>query len=275
MTYAENIKIVELNVTEICNRRCWFCPRHDPEVYPNRFDQYMTPNTYYDILRSLESTNFNGIISIAGFGEPLYAKHLLEGIKILSKKYPIKIITNGDRLNLELINKFEKLNVQEFKVDLYDGPHQYEFMMEMFKHSQYTIVDTFSESTNLDKKEVILNKVYAKTIESLNYYNRAGSAEIQGHKGNTLDRPCYVPFYKIKIDWNGQYLLCMSDWHREADISKDKTYNVKDMNVEEYLQSDRFKDFVKSMTSTKRNDLTPCNKCDINGMECGELWSHA
>ena len=27
---------VEINPTELCNRRCSFCPRSDPSVYPNR-----------------------------------------------------------------------------------------------------------------------------------------------------------------------------------------------------------------------------------------------
>ena len=27
---------VELNTTELCNRKCVFCPRVDPGVYPNR-----------------------------------------------------------------------------------------------------------------------------------------------------------------------------------------------------------------------------------------------
>ena len=31
-----SILTVEMNLTELCNRKCVFCPRHDPEVYPNR-----------------------------------------------------------------------------------------------------------------------------------------------------------------------------------------------------------------------------------------------
>ena len=31
-----SILTIELNTTELCNRTCVFCPRHDSEVYPNR-----------------------------------------------------------------------------------------------------------------------------------------------------------------------------------------------------------------------------------------------
>ena len=30
------ILTIELNTTELCNRKCVFCPRHDSSVYPNR-----------------------------------------------------------------------------------------------------------------------------------------------------------------------------------------------------------------------------------------------
>ena len=32
----DSILTVEINTTELCNRTCVFCPRHDPTVFPNR-----------------------------------------------------------------------------------------------------------------------------------------------------------------------------------------------------------------------------------------------
>ena len=37
-----SILTVEVNTTELCNRNCIFCPRHDPKVFPNR-NLHMTP----------------------------------------------------------------------------------------------------------------------------------------------------------------------------------------------------------------------------------------
>ena len=40
MTIEESLKllpqIISINPTELCTRRCEFCPRADPNVYPNR-----------------------------------------------------------------------------------------------------------------------------------------------------------------------------------------------------------------------------------------------
>jgi wyosine [tRNA(Phe)-imidazoG37] synthetase (radical SAM superfamily) len=30
------LQIVDINVTEVCTRKCVFCPRVDPKLYPNR-----------------------------------------------------------------------------------------------------------------------------------------------------------------------------------------------------------------------------------------------
>ena len=76
------------------------------------------------------------------------------------------------------------------------------------------------------------------------------------------------------IDWNGDYLLCMSDWFRSSDIAKDKSYNVKQMSIDEYLTSPRFKAFIKKMKTTKRQGLTPCETCDVDGTLMGKTWDY-
>ena len=46
------LKIVEFNPTELCNRTCHFCPRHDPEVYPN-LNLHLDPNTVQNVVDDL------------------------------------------------------------------------------------------------------------------------------------------------------------------------------------------------------------------------------
>ena len=31
-----SLVVIEINLTELCNRKCVFCPRVDPKVFPNR-----------------------------------------------------------------------------------------------------------------------------------------------------------------------------------------------------------------------------------------------
>ena len=66
-TELSSILTVEVNTTELCNRTCVFCPRHDPKVFPNR-NLHMTPKGAETIAKELGRNNFNGKISFSGFG---------------------------------------------------------------------------------------------------------------------------------------------------------------------------------------------------------------
>ena len=252
------IKIVELNITELCNRKCWFCPRADSKVYANQ-NKHMSVDTYHDIVRALNESNYTGKICISGFSEPLMCKTFFEGLDILSPHFPIILITNYDLLTTDKLRKLDKYNITEFRIDLYDGEHQYEKLRQMLKESEY-------KSSNL-----IIKKVYSQ--ESLDFYNRGGIAKFESSAGIDTNRPCHIPFYKAMIDWNGNYLLCHSDWHRVSDVSK-SLLNVKTTTLQQYLDSDVYKVFVEKMNTTRRNNLHPCKSCDIYGVKEGEMWSH-
>ena len=66
----KSILTVEVNTTELCNRKCVFCPRYNDEVYPNR-NLHMTPNGAGLIADNLAKHGFEGKISFSGFGENL------------------------------------------------------------------------------------------------------------------------------------------------------------------------------------------------------------
>ena len=72
---------VEINPTELCNRTCSFCPRSDPEVYPNR-KLHMTIELADMLSEQLHEAHFTGDIHITGWGEPLLNPDILE---IISK----------------------------------------------------------------------------------------------------------------------------------------------------------------------------------------------
>ena len=55
---------VELNVNELCNRTCIFCPRHDPKVYPNQ-NLHMSLDLADEIANQLSDVNFDGIVNIS------------------------------------------------------------------------------------------------------------------------------------------------------------------------------------------------------------------
>ena len=73
---------VELNINELCNRTCIFCPRHDPKLYPNQ-NLHMDLSLAEEIAKQLSEINFNGIVNISGTGEATLTKYLPSIVKNL------------------------------------------------------------------------------------------------------------------------------------------------------------------------------------------------
>ena len=80
----KSLVVIEINLTELCNRKCIFCPRVDPEVFPNR-NLHMNLSLSEKISSNLRDINYKGRISFSGFGEPLLAKNFLSHIKNFRK----------------------------------------------------------------------------------------------------------------------------------------------------------------------------------------------
>ena len=112
---------VELNVNELCNRTCVFCPRHDSEVYPNQ-NLHMEMETAHKIRKELEELNWRGTINLCGNGEPLLHKDIVGLVKALGDKIGVEITTNGDFLKKKLIQDLYDNHLDYMVVSMYDGP---------------------------------------------------------------------------------------------------------------------------------------------------------
>ena len=74
------LRSVEINPTELCNRKCIFCPRVDPKIYKNQ-KKHIDPSLCQLIGEQLQDFGFTGRIGFVGFGEPLLHPNLVECIR--------------------------------------------------------------------------------------------------------------------------------------------------------------------------------------------------
>jgi len=250
---------VELNVNELCNRTCVFCPRHDPKIYPNQ-NLHMDLELAELISVQLVSVGFKGIVNISGTGEATLTKHLPLIVKEFGdKKIHIEIVTNGDKLTPKLITDLYLAGLSQMVVSMYDGPEQIEHFNNLFdecgvSEDLYTLRDRW-----YDEEEDY----------GLLYTNRAGS---MGEKLlSPHERPCYYPHYATYIDWNGDVLLCCQDMYNRTEIFG----NVKDKPLLDIWVDKKLNDFRKKLVKGERT-ISPCNNCTANGMVFGEnhsrLW---
>ena len=253
-----SILTVEINTTELCNRTCVFCPRHDPEVFPNR-NLHMTVKGAATIAKELANNDFRGKISLSGFGENLLNPQFPEIVSAFREYLPdatIECNTNGDRLTKEYAEDLiSQRGLDILYINLYDGIEQMEHFDEIMKDIPQDKYKYRMHWGDFEKHGLILN-------------NRSGVMDWVGVEESSVTalqgKPCHYPFYKMFVDWNGDVLFCSNDWGREhvvGNLLQDSLYDVW---------------FSKPMTKIRKKlmkgdrSMSPCNKCSVDGSLFGK-----
>ncbi len=234
---------IELNVSETCTRQCSFCPRSNG--YPNK-SNFMSRETAVYIASHLDDINYTGRVGLSGFGEPLCHPDLWYICFLLyNGTRSLELITNGDLLTKDKVIKLFRMGIDKFIVNLYDDDADENKIIEMFD-------------------EWDLNCLRIRRTKDLILNNRAGSLDIEC-SGN--EKECYLPFYKLMIDWNGDYMMCSNDWNRSKILPSVKDISIKDYWTENLELTNLRKNLIKG-----ERIKTPCTNCNCTGTLVGESY---
>ena len=188
----DSILTVEINTTELCNRTCVFCPRHDPRVFPNR-QLHLTVKGASTIAEELAENQYQGKISFSGFGENLLNPNFIDIVKEFRFNLPQAILecnTNGDKLDSIYATKLFRAGLDLLYINLYDGIEQIEHFDQimnnaMISQAQYKYRMHWGD---FEKHGLILN-------------NRSGVIDWVGIEESDVEslqgKPCHYPFYKM------------------------------------------------------------------------------
>lgn len=239
------LQSVQLNPTEMCNRTCIFCPRHDPKLYRNS-KNHMSVDLCRIIGQQLSELQFKGRIGFVGFGEPLLHPKLAECIRAIKqsgvKAQWIEVNTNGDFLTRDIIESLRDAGCTDIAVSMYDRDDSKKYKI-MFK--------------DIDIRYVLRHHYDKKKNYNLELVDRIGILRGQLRLDN--QRPCYIPFYKMFIDWDGSFLLCDQDWGRTT-----KRHNILDIGIKDFW-IEKLNDYRKNLAVSDRAAQHPCNSCNVNG----------
>ena len=244
------LTVVEVNPTELCNRTCAFCPRVDPEVYPNQ-NLHMSLETITALVDNLYNHNYKGRIVFSGMGEPTLGKNILDLIQVAKGKiHDIQLYTNGDKILKDewyTIEDFIQAGITSIFVDVYDNHEQ--FVAWKQKIVPFT-----------DRIPIHLSAKYTFPIEI--WTNRSGTVKTDGIPQKALKQPCYLPHTKAFVDWDGSLLLCCNDWARAAGrFGNVNTTPFHQLWLSEEMNSIRKKLLLDSRTKAG----APCNTCNATG----------
>ena len=256
--------IIEISNSGVCNRECSFCPRSDPGY--KHVKEFFSNKLHDKLCDDLSSYNFSGIFAYCGFNEPLLKKDINRDITYARKKLPnskIEIVTNGDVLNKERLQKLFDSGLSTILISVYDGKKEEDEFHEL------------CESLNLKKSQyVIRNRYMPEELDfGLTISNRAGNLENANYKISSSEKYknkiCTYPSYMFFIDYNGDVLMCSHDWSKEKILG-----NLNEKNFFQIWNSDKSKFVRKNLNNSKRC-FAPCNKCDVVGDLVGQNHANA
>lgn len=261
---APPLSLVEFNLTGLCNRKCEFCPRVDPAVFPN-VNVAMTVELYQKVVEDLAAMNFDGIILYSAFGEPLLHRRIEELISITRRLCPatrIEVITNGDFVTRPKVRRLFAAGLSTLLISLYDGLHQ----LKKF--------GALRRALRLGDDQLVLRKRYLPRSKKFGILlsNRSGLVELPDLGVRKLREPiresCYYPFYQMLVDYDGAVLLCPHDWGKRLIAGNLNHQSVHEVWTSELMRSTRL-----SLAACDRG-FAPCNGCDVRGNVMGEGHFH-
>ena len=255
---APLFKWLEISPIDVCNRKCNFCPKSDPQIAPDQHQAVMPPILFNKIAEELEELEYEGTVMLAGYGEPLLSKHIIDMVNAFSKVCNTEITTNGDPLTPKKISKLLEAGVSKIVVSLYDGPSQIEEMENLFRSAGAT-----------GDHYILRDRWYdEKSDFGLKLTNRGGTISL-GDSRPTNAKQCFYPSYMMMVDWNGDVFLCTQDWNRRV-----RCGNLNYEHIESVWNSRVFKNYRQSLCSGNRS-ASPCIGCNADGTKHGKLHAAA
>ena len=260
-TGLKGLSVIELCITELCTRKCSFCPRADADNYPNQ-KLFMDIDTITNIGNSCKAHYFEGDFHISGFGESLTNKEFLvitERLRSILPTNRITLTTNGDLLTVDRISQIYTSGVNYIIVSCYDGEKAMRKFDKMF-------ADANIRDNDYEIRE--LWKAPEETVDSMmrrnKFNNRSGAVMVKAARDDVNDNPCYLPFYKLVFDWNGEALLCCNDWYR-----RHKGFgNINEQSIKDIWLGEEFTKIRSKLKDGKRTGPA-CKHCNVHGTLVG------
>jgi len=254
------LTVLEVNPTELCNRLCSFCPRVDPEVYPNR-NLNMTEATMHNLVANLHKHNYQGRLVFSGFGEPTLNKNILKLIKIASAKIKdVQMYTNGDKIlddGWYTMQEIVDTGLTSLFIDVYDSKQQHDRWREKIEPFKSILPIHLSAKYNFPIKI---------------FTNRAGTVKTIGIPQKALKTSCFLPHTKAFVDWDGAILLCCNDWSRAAgSFGNINTTPFHELWMSEPLMKIR----RKLLNDSRMKAGSPCNVCNATGNQRLKDWARS
>ncbi|MBN3032712.1 MAG: radical SAM/SPASM domain-containing protein [Candidatus Saganbacteria bacterium] len=278
---------IEFEPTNHCNAQCVFCPRGDP-----RKKGYIGFETVKQGVALAKSAGIKAF-KLAGFGEPLLHKELIEHLRYIRTEIPdstILLITNGSQLTPELFEQLAQIPVSRINIS-FNGYDQQSYEMLMCGLSFHKLVAHLKEiaahnrgRVNIQFVPILTRSFGLAEVEKMkglltglgfdeknfkfHHVITGRSGKLQNEK--LLDEAyakslkdieikdkskvvCLAALGNLFIGWNGDIHICCNDIYGEAVVG-----NIKGLKTAEELK--QLEDKNLALRAGYAFDV--CRQCD-------------
>jgi len=232
---------ISIECNSYCNRFCSFCTR----TYDNREKVRMPTETIFKTLNELSEVSFNGLVSFHFYNEVFTDKRIFELFeKCQDLGLNNYLVTNGDFLTVENVERLSQYNIKEFTLSLYDSENRADFEKRSREH-----IDKFKlDQYNWDL--IILNG-------GENFTNRAGYVE---HTEEKYELPvkaaCSKIVKKVDVRYDGEVVMCCLDYYGLHSIG-----NIVHENIIDIWYSDKRREQLNDLAEGSRYKYKLCSGC--------------
>ncbi|MEM4267582.1 MAG: SPASM domain-containing protein [Candidatus Woesearchaeota archaeon] len=274
---------IMVQTTSSCNASCTICPY--PEISKTIKHGEMSREVFGKILKECGGHRVKRIFLYL-MNEPLLDKKIIEKAKLVREMLPkteIFISTNASLLSPKMSRSLIGV-VDELQLHVSGfGKEEYEKIMRGLSYERVmsNIIILAKIARHKKVRVRVVNVVKKNSISNSRlreirnfwlskglkcnfrlYYDRAGNI-LGEHENSAYKDRCWIydaPLNTIHILFNGDVVLCCSDWRRKHILG-----NVKTMSIEQIWRSEEYKRMRDALYKGKVDDDMLCSRCADSG----------
>jgi radical SAM protein with 4Fe4S-binding SPASM domain len=209
-------RIICFEINTGCNRKCTYCP---VSLDKENINNLMSWETFKAGIRQLKEIKFSGSIMYHFYNEPLMDNRIVEFVQYTTNELPgaiSRIFTNSDYLNLELAEALFSAGLNDIHIT------DHNLTKGRIAKRVSPIVEKFKNRVTVDEG---LGHSEDRPID-----NRGGLIDVVALGATEyLRKDCKVVWEEVKIDVNGNVLLCTNDYYRQHIFGNINKQNFKDI----------------------------------------------
>ncbi len=263
---------IEIEIGSFCNRTCNWCQNSSSDR--GRIKQYISNETWLKILSELQEYNFSGRFAFHNYNEPLADNSIFEKIT-QAKEYlqtaNLALYTNGDYLNISVLNQLISSGLSELRITLYPNNIEnlqpsLELIEKFCKKLQLPYRDDhIVKKTKRFEARFLIDNLFVRIISPniWTFNDRVGEITFTPlDSTKTRNISCNRPIHSASIDYLGNLKLCCQIYDT-SDV-KNKNYIIGNLSEKSFADlwfSPKFQKIKKEVLSANYKNLPVCNAC--------------